>query len=228
VEEGRFTFDNLRKIIYLLISTGAAELLTIALAIVSNISPPFLAVQLLWLNLVTNGIQDIALAFEKGDKTVMQRPPRKPNESIFDKLMISQILVSGLAIAGIVFALWYHLIHNLNYEEAHARTVVMMLMVLLQNFHVLNCRSETRSVFRIPLKNNYVLIAGMMLAQIVHISASYIPGLNTTLQLDPITFAEWIKLIPTAATILVTMEIFKWIRRKTSAPLVYASAHISG
>jgi magnesium-transporting ATPase (P-type) len=216
VEEGRFTFDNLRKIIYLLISTGAAELLTIGLAIFTQLPLPFLAVQLLWLNLVTNGIQDIALAFEKGDKSVMQKPPRKPEESIFDKLMNSQIIISGVFIAGLVFTLWYHLIYNLNYDETHARTVVMMLMVLLQNFHVLNCRSETKSLFKIPLKNNYVLIGGMLLAQVLHISASYIPGLNTTLQLDHITFSEWIKLVPTAASIVVVMEIFKWIRRRTS------------
>jgi magnesium-transporting ATPase (P-type) len=215
VEEGRVTFDNLRKIIYLLISTGAAELLTIALALFTNIPLPFLAVQLLWLNLVTNGIQDIALAFEKGDKSVMQRPPRKPDESIFDKLMNTQILVSGVFIAVVVFALWYHLIYNLQYEELHARTVVMMLMVLLQNFHALNCRSETKSLFRIPLKNNYVLLGGIVLAQLVHISASYIPGLSTALRLDPISFNEWIKLLPTAASIFVVMELFKiWRRRR--------------
>ncbi|RYD92119.1 MAG: ATPase, partial [Sphingobacteriales bacterium] len=214
VEEGRFTFDNLRKIIYLLISTGAAELLTVALAIITNISLPFLAVQLLWLNLVTNGIQDIALAFEKGDKDVMKKPPRKPGESIFDKLMNTQIIISGVVIAGIVFGVWYHLIYNLNYNEKHARTVVMMLMVLLQNFHVLNCRSETRSLFSMPLKNNYMLIGGIVLAQLAHISASYIPGLNTTLNLEPITFNEWILLLPTAVTVLLVMEVFKWIWRR--------------
>lgn len=213
VEEGRFAFDNLRKIIYLLISTGVAALLTIALAIFMNIPLPFLAVQLLWLNLVTNGIQDVALAFEKGDKSVMLKPPRKPGESIFDKLMISEIFISGVFIAGVVFALWYYLIHNLAYTEAHARTVIMMLMVLLQNFHVLNCRSETKSLFSIPLKNNYVLIVGMILAQALHIAASYIPGLNQALQLGHISFNEWIKLVPTAASIVVVMELFKWWRR---------------
>lgn len=215
VEEGRYTFDNLRKIIYLLISTGAAELLTIAMAIFINIPLPFLAVQLLWLNLVTNGIQDIALAFEKGDKAVMQKPPRKPGESIFDPLMNSQIIVSAIAIAGIVFALWYHLVYDLKYHETHARTVVMMLMVLLQNFHVLNCRSETRSVFRVPFKDNYLLITGIMLAQIIHIAASYIPGLRTTLELDPISFGEWLRLVPTAASIVLVMEAFKWVRRRS-------------
>lgn len=217
VEEGRFAFDNLRKIIYLLISTGLAEVLAIGLAIILGMPLPFLAVQLLWLNLVTNGIQDIALAFEKGDMDTMKKPPRKPEERIFDKLMNSQVIVSGVVIAGIVFALWWHLIYNLRYDEAHARTVVMMLMVLLQNFHVLNCRSETKSVFQIPLKNNYVLIGGMILAQLVHISASYLPGLSTTLQLDPITLSEWVKLLPTAAIVLVVMEIFKWIRRKNKS-----------
>jgi magnesium-transporting ATPase (P-type) len=216
VEEGRFTFDNLRKIIYLLISTGAAELLTVALAILTNIPLPFLAVQLLWLNLVTNGIQDIALAFEKGDKSVMQKPPRKPDESIFDKLMNTQIIVSGAFMAGIVFGVWYYLIYHLNYNEQHARTVVMMLMVLLQNFHVLNCRSERKSILKMPLKNNYVLLCGIIVAQLVHISASYIPGLNTTLHLEPITLNEWVLLVPMAASMLVVMEVFKWVWQKRS------------
>ena len=210
VEEGRHTFDNLRKIIYLLISTGAAELIVIGLAIVISIPLPFLAVQLLWLNLVTNGIQDIALAFEKGDASAMKKPPRKPDESIFDKLMNSQIIVSGLFIAGILFALWWHLIYNLNYNEVHARSVVMMLMVLLQNFHVLNCRSETKSLFKMPLKNNYVLLVGILLAQGVHVLATYSP-LAATLQLEPITLTEWLILLPTAATLLGVMEIFKLI-----------------
>ncbi len=214
VEEGRITFDNLRKIIYMLIATGAAELVTVALAILINVPLPFLAIQLLWLNLVTNGIQDMALAFEKGDSSVMLKPPRKPGESIFDKLMNAQIIVSGGFIAGVAFGLWYYLIYVLKYNESHARSVVMMLMVLLQNFHVLNCRSETKSLFKMPLKNNYVLLIGIMTAQLVHIAASYTPGLNATLHLEPITLKEWIQLLPTAASILLVMELFKWTWRR--------------
>ncbi|HEX5153246.1 MAG TPA: HAD-IC family P-type ATPase [Parafilimonas sp.] len=215
VEEGRFTFDNLRKIIYLLISTGLAELLTVALAIIVNVPVPFIAVQLLWLNLVTNGIQDIALSFEKGDKSVMLKPPRKPGESIFDKLMNSEMIISGLTIAGVVFGVWIYLINH-DYDEKHARTMIMMLMVLLQNFHVLNCRSETKSLFHIPIANNYTLIIGVALAQLAHISASYIPGLNNILQLEPIKWREWMMLLPVALSILLVMEIFKWIWRTLS------------
>jgi magnesium-transporting ATPase (P-type) len=215
VEEGRFTFENLRKIIYLLISTGAAELLTVAITIILGLPLPFIAVQLLWLNLVTNGIQDIALAFEKGDPAVMKNKPRKPDESIFDKLMNSQMIVSSLIISAVVFAVWYYLLqlnHN-KAQEVHDRTIIMMLMVLLQNFHALNCRSETKSIFKLPAKNNYVLIIGIIIAQIVHISAAYIPGLNTTLQLEPIKLKEWLILLPAAASIFIGMEIFKWIWR---------------
>ncbi|GAO41890.1 cation-translocating P-type ATPase [Flavihumibacter petaseus] len=211
VEEGRFTFDNLRKIIYLLISTGAAELLTVALSLFLNVPLPFIAVQLLWLNLVTNGIQDIALAFEKGDPQVMHKPPRKPDESIFDKRMNSQIIVSALTIAGVVFGVWLYLMKQPGFNERHGRTVVMMLMVLLQNFHVLNCRSETKSLFRIPLRNNWVLILGIVCAQLLHVSAAYIPGLNSTLQLEPIRMREWLLLLPAAASVLLVMELYKLI-----------------
>ncbi|NCI47108.1 cation-translocating P-type ATPase [Sediminibacterium soli] len=217
VEEGRFTFENLRKIIYLLISTGAAELLTIGIAIILNMPLPFIAVQLLWLNLVTNGIQDIALSFEKGDPTVMTRPPRKPGESIFDALMNSQMIVSGLFIAALVLGIWQYLLST-GFNEKHARTMVMMLMVLVQNFHALNCRSETKSLFQVPVGNNYILVAGIVIAQLVHISAAYIPRLNTILQLEPVKLQEWFLLLPAAASIFAVMELFKWLwRRRTSS-----------
>ncbi|HTF22019.1 MAG TPA: HAD-IC family P-type ATPase, partial [Chryseolinea sp.] len=214
VEEGRITFSNLRKVIYLLISTGAAELAIVALAIIFNLPLPFIAVQLLWLNLVTNGIQDIALSFEKGHGAVMQDPPRKPDESIFDKLMNAQMIVSGLVMAGVLFGAWLFLLESPAYNERHARSIVMMLMVFLQNFHALNCRSETESLFKLPLSNNYTLIVGLIVAQSVHISAAYIPGLNETLQLEPITMREWLILLPAALSILVVMEVFKLSWRK--------------
>lgn len=215
IEEGRFTYSNLRKIIYLLISTGAAELLTIGLALAFMLPLPFLPVQLLWLNLVTNGIQDVALAFEAGEKKVMHMSPRKPDESIFDPLMIKQTLISATVIALLSFGLWYHLLKNLNWEETVARNAVLMLMVLLQNFHAFNCRSETRSVFRIPLSNNYILIFGILAAQGIHILALHIPFMQNLLSLNPIGRKEWILLFFTASLILLTMEVFKlYIRKK--------------
>ena len=214
IEEGRFTYANLRKIIYLLISTGAAELLSIGMALIAGLPLPFLPVQLLWLNLVTNGIQDVALAFEAGEKKVMTQKPRKPDESIFDPLMIKQTLVSASVISIMVFGLWYHLLNNLNYDESTARNLILLLMVLLQNFHALNARSETRSVFRIPLSNNYILIIGILAAQGIHILAMHIPFMQELLSLDPVSGVEWIRLFLTATLILVAMERFKLFYRK--------------
>lgn len=214
VEEGRYTYDNLRKIVYLLISTGAAEILMVAIPIIFGLPLPFIAVQLLWLNLVTNGIQELSLAFEEGDPLSMKKPPRDPNESIFDKLMNRQIIVSAIIMSIITILTWYWLTIQPDYNEIHARTVIMMLMVLIQNFHVLNCRSEIRSIFSLSFSKNNTVIISIILAQLVHIAASYTPGLSDILQLEPITLKEWLFLIPLASLILFAMEIYKYILRK--------------
>ncbi|MCG9971680.1 cation-translocating P-type ATPase [Christiangramia crocea] len=214
IEEGRFTYGNLRKIIYLLISTGAAELIAIGLSLAFQLPLPFLPVQLLWLNLVTNGIQDVALAFEAGEKKAMREPPREPDESIFNRLMVSQTLISATVISLLTFGLWYHLLNHLHWEEFVARNTVLLLMVLLQNFHALNCRSETRSLFKIPLHNNYILILGIIAAQGIHILAMYIPFMQEILSLQPVPRIDWVKLFFTASIIVLVMEIFKMVYKK--------------
>lgn len=214
VEEGRFTYDNLRKIIYLLISTGVAEIALVAIPLLIGMPLPFLAVQLLWLNLVTNGIQDIALAFEKGDPAVMQQPPRPPGESIFDRLMVAEILWSAFVMSAVTIGAWWWMITKNHMNEQHARTILMMLMVMLQNFHVINCRSERRSIFSLPVSHNRFVYFAILAAQIVHISAAFIPGLNDILKLDPIAYHEWMLLVPLALTILLSMEVFKWLTRR--------------
>ena len=106
VEEGRIAYANVRKVVFLLISTGAAELVLFALSLLSGLPLPLLAVQLLWLNLVTNGIQDVALAFEPGEGDELRRPPRRPNERIFNRLMIERVLISALVMGGTAFLLF--------------------------------------------------------------------------------------------------------------------------
>jgi magnesium-transporting ATPase (P-type) len=131
VEEGRFAYDNVRKVIYLLISTGLAEVLMFLASILAALPIPLLAVQLLWLNLVTNGIQDVALAFEGGEPGAMKRKPRKPDEGIFDRRMVRQTILSGVTIGALAFASWYWHIKTLGMDEALSRNAVLLLMVLL-------------------------------------------------------------------------------------------------
>jgi magnesium-transporting ATPase (P-type) len=213
IEEGRFAYDNIRKVTYLLISTGAAEVLLFVLSLISGLPLPLLPVQLLWLNLVTNGIQDVALAFEGGESGAMLRPPRNPKEGIFNKLMIQQTVVSGATMGLVVFANWYLLL-GLGWDEFDARDRLLLVFVLLQNFHVFNCRSERLSAFKVPLTRNYLLVFGVPAAQGIHILSMHIPFMQKLLHIAPISFAEWVVPFVMASSILAAMEIFKHVRAK--------------
>jgi magnesium-transporting ATPase (P-type) len=214
IEEGRFAYDNVRKVTYLLISTGAAEVILFVTAIFAGLPLPMLAVQLLWLNLVTNGIQDVALAFEGGEPGAMKRKPRKPEEKMFDPQMLNQTLVSGLAMGTITFVSWFWLIKVQMMDEASARNIILLLFVFLQNLHVFNCRSENVSAFKIPISRNYILVFGVILAQGIHILSMHLPFMQNLLRINPISFAQWLVLLLLAFIILFIMEGFKLIRKK--------------
>ncbi|MDD4997711.1 MAG: HAD-IC family P-type ATPase, partial [Syntrophales bacterium] len=220
VEEGRFAYDNVRKVIYLLISTGSAEVLMFIASILAGLPIPLLAVQLLWLNLVTNGIEDVALAFEGGEPGAMKRKPRQPEETIFDSQMIGQTLVSGFTIGALAFGFWYWMMAVQAMEEAPARNMVLLLMVLLQNVHVFNCRSETESTFRIPLRRNVILIFGVIAAQGIHVMSMHLPFMQTILATGPVRFTQWLTILALALVILVVMEVFKSIKRQSDDEVV--------
>ncbi|RYD03028.1 hypothetical protein N752_21700 [Desulforamulus aquiferis] len=213
IEEGRYAYDNIRKVIYLLVSAGAASILLFVLALFTGLPIPLLAVQLLWLNLVTNGIQDVALAFEGGEPGAMKRPPRRPNEGVFDPQMIRQTLVSSVAIGIISFGAWFWLLEG-GWPEAEARNMLFLLVVLFGNFHTLNCRSEYISVFKIPFSRNKVLMIGILVALSIHVAAMHIPIMQRVLRVAPISAESWVYLLLTASSILVIMELYKFIIRK--------------
>lgn len=212
IEEGRYAYDNVRKVIYLLISCGAAEIGLFLAALALGLPLPLLAVQILWLNLVTNGIQGMALAFEGGEPGTMDRPPRPPSEGIFNPLMIWQTLISGGVMLAGTLGIWIWLLGS-GYTEAEARNLVLLLMVLFQNYHVFNARSEYESAFRVPLQRNVFLIVGVVAALGLHIAAMYIPFLQGVLDLNPVSLADFGLMAGLAVSILVVMEIFKLIWR---------------
>ena len=214
VEEGRFAYDNVRKVIYLLISTGTAEVVLFIASIIAGLPLPLLAVQLLWLNLVTNGIQDVALAFEGGEPGAMKRKPRRTDEKIFNPLMIQQTLISGLTMGLIAFGFWYFLKNFQGMEETHARNLVLLLMVFMQNIHVFSCRSEKVSAFKVPISRNKILIFGVLIAQGLHILSMQIPFMQNVLRVEPITLFEWAEVLILAVPLLLVMEVFKKIREK--------------
>jgi len=210
VQEGRIIYGNIRKVTYLLISTGFAEVVLFTLALIAGIPLPLLAVQLLWLNLVTNGIQDVALAFEGGEPDSMKKKPRPPSETIINRLMAEETLVSGLYMGVSAFAVWYFLI-AMGVDEPAARNLVLLLMVLLENVHVFNCRSESISAFRIPISRNYFLIIAVIAAQGIHILSMYIPFMQDVLGVAPVTFEEWLIFLGIALVLMAVMEAYKFV-----------------
>lgn len=214
VEEGRYAYANVRKVTLFLISTGFAELLLISAAMLVGLPLPFLAVQLLWLNLVTNGIQDVALAFEAGEKELMEFPPRRPSEGLFNRRMIEQVLLGGGTMAAVCLGAWALLLRS-GRPEPEARNLLLSLMVVMQFFHVLNCRSEYRSVFKVSIRDNRVLAAGMAAAFAVHLAAGLWPPTNSLLRVAPIPAVSWAAMAGVGAVLLVVMELYKRLRLPT-------------
>ncbi|NDW07124.1 cation-translocating P-type ATPase [Jiella pacifica] len=213
IDEGRAAYANIRKVIYLTISTGAAEAVMFLLALAVGLPLPLTAIQLLWLNLVTNGGQDVALAAEGSEPGLLDLPPRSPREPLFDALMLRQTLLSG-GVIGLVSTAAFAWMIAAGWSEFDARNTLLFLMVAFENVHVFNCRSETRSVFRIALAANWPLIGAVVGAQAVHIGAAFTPGLNDLLGLAPLPLSEWLLLIPIAMSVLVVMEFEKLTRRR--------------
>jgi magnesium-transporting ATPase (P-type) len=216
VEEGRIAYANVRKVIFLLISTGAAELVLFTLALLAGLPLPLLAVQLLWLNLVTNGIQDVALAFEPGEGDELRCSPRPPRESIFNRIMIERVMLAALVIGIVAFMLFQWLLER-GFSLDEARNGTLMLMVLFENIHVFNSRSESLSIFRHNPLRNPLLLFGTIAAQLIHITAMYTPWLSDVLQIKPISPQQWIELLGLALIVLVIMELHKVLVRRLAA-----------
>ncbi len=213
IEEGRHAYANVRKVTLLLISTGLAELVLIGLSIAAGLPVPLLAIQILWLNLVTNGIQDVALAFEAGEKRVMNVPPRAPTEGLFNRKMIEQVLLSGLTMVVVCFGAWYAM-NRAGWDETTARSSLLTLLVLMQFYHVLNCRSESTSAFRVPLKNNPILMLGMALAFALHFLATEVPFLQSLLRTESLPIQYWLIYALAGLILLFVLEIYKKVTKR--------------
>jgi len=216
VEQGRIAYANVRKVIFLLISTGAAELVLFVLSMITGLPLPLLAVQLLWLNLVTNGIQDIALAFEPGEGKELDQSPRPPSEAIFNRIMLERVIISALVIGVVAFGLFKWLLDQ-GFSLEQARNSTLLLMVLFENVHVFNCRSETLSVLRHKPLRNQLLLVGTVIAQAVHIGAMYTPWLSDVLGASPVSLGQWLTLLGLAFSVMVVMELHKWVRARLSS-----------
>ncbi|MEX1254073.1 MAG: HAD-IC family P-type ATPase [Dehalococcoidia bacterium] len=219
VEEGRIVFDNVRKVTFFLIATGVGTVLAVLASIIFRFQLPLLPAQLLWLNLVTNGVQDVALAFEPGEKDVLKRPPRPRGEGIISALLWERTGIAGTVMAAGTLLLFLLDTHG-GASIEQARTVALTTMVFFQVFHVGNSRSEHLSAFaKSPFSNRFLFI-GTAIALAIHVGALYLPPTQYVLRVEPLDFWMWPKMIGVALSVIVAVELHKLIRRpnERSAP----------
>jgi len=213
VKEGRGAYSNIRKVSYMLLSCGLAEVLFFCLSIFFNLPMPLVAIQLLWLNIVTDGLQDFALSFEKPEDNVMKEPPRKTSDTLFNKELLTEVLVAGLTIGLIVFGVWTYLIKS-GMDVLVARGYIMALMVFMQNIHVLNCRSERTSAFKISLKKNLWIPVVIICSIILQIVVMEVPLLSNFLNTTSVPLIDMLKLLGFSLIILLVIEVYKYFKRR--------------
>jgi magnesium-transporting ATPase (P-type) len=215
VEEGRIVFANLRKVTFFLLSTGFGEVLTVLVALAVGWPLPFVAAQILWINLVTNGVQDVALAFEPGEPGLLSRPPRPAREGLITWRLLERLAAIGaLLAAGTLFTFWWTL--RGTGDLAVARTAAMTQMVTFQFFHVFNCRSLDRSLLRIPLDNRFLFVS-CTAAALAHVAAVHWRPLQAVLRTAPLDAATWGLVVVVGSAVIVGGELDKvwnrWRRR---------------
>lgn len=207
IKHGRIAYSNIRKIVYLLLSCGVAEVLFFIFAIMANLPIPLVAIQILWLNVVTDGLQDMALSFENHEDGILEEKVSSPEDNIFNKDLLFEVLISGLTIGIVVFGLWIFLM-NKNTDLTLARTYILTLMVFMQNIHVLNCRSEKRSTFSMPLNNKFLIfsIVGSIIIQVIAIEVDIFAKF---LQITKIPLWHILGLFMMSLPLLIIMEVYK-------------------
>lgn len=212
VKEGRVVFENIRKVTLFLLSTGLAQIILIYASLLLLMPLPLLPAMILWLNLVTNGLQDVALAFEPGEEGIIKCPPRHKDEPVISRLMAERLAIIGIVIAaGTLFTFNWAL--ERGYGLDHARTVALSTIVLFQLFNVFNVRSERTSILRISLMSNKFLFFSVVASIFAQLAIVYLAPLQFVFRTAPLDATDWAVAALVAVSVLAVVEIEKALRR---------------
>ncbi len=207
VEQGRIIYDNIRKFMRFMISSNFDEMLVITIFALAGLPVPFIPVMILWLNLVTDGGPAIALSMDVPKDDLMSKPPRDPKEGVLHGMrlfILAYVVLQSTTMAGTFY--WKYVVQGATLEVA--RTVTFMQICMFEILVVWNCRSETQSVFRTGLDNQY-LLASTLLGGLLTISLCYVPIFQNIFHTVPISIRDWIWVFSTSLLgLLVLPEIF--------------------
>jgi P-type Ca2+ transporter type 2C len=211
VKEGRRIYDNIRKFVKYIMTCNSAEIWTIFLAPLIGLPIPLLPIHILWINLVTDGLPGLALAAEKTEKDVMQRPPRRTNESLFAHGMAYHIGWVGLLMAAVTLGTQALATH---YHNDHWQTMVFTVLSLAQLGHVMAIRSEKEFLLKLGLLSNPQLLVIVFLTFLLQVSVIYLPFANKILKTTPLSLNELLLCIAVSAVVFHAVEVEKWVKKK--------------
>ncbi len=210
VKHGRKVFDNILKFIKYIMTGNSGEIWAIFLAPFFMLPIPLLAIHILWINLVTDGLPGLALASEPADVNIMKRPPRKPQENIFSNGMGRHILWVGFLMGITTLGIQYWAINS---ENSHWQTMAFTVLCISQMGHVMAIRSERESLFKIGLFSNKPLLGALFLTVILQLMLIYVPFFNTVFKTQPLSIYELAITIVVSSIIFWAVETEKWIIR---------------
>ena len=208
VEQGRVIYSNIRKFVYFLLSCNIAEIMTIFLAILFGWSSPLKAIQLLWLNLISDGAPALALGMEKGEPDLMDRPPRDPEEPILNRYMQQGIAIQTVAIAGVtLFAYWIGL---RNFPEM-AQTMAFVTLSFSELVRAFTARSERYPVLKMGVFNSKYMNLAVLSSIFLLLIVIYIPFLQRVFETVPLMWEQWRYILPLLIVPAIFAEVFKLV-----------------
>ena len=219
VKQGRNIYDNIKKAIHFLISTNIGEIVTIFFGLVLGIKSPLLAIQLLWINLVTDSLPAIALGLEKEEENIMSRLPRNPKKNLFADGLWWKIIIEG-AMLGI-FTLSAFSIGNRLYSVEVGRTMAFLTLGILELVHSFNIKSE-ESIFKIGVLENKYLVGALVLGVILQVIVVVVSPLAQVFSLVPLTGIQWLYTVLIAIAPIPIVEIQKAVNGYKFGRVVYA------
>lgn len=210
VKEGRVILDNIKKVAAYLLSTGLTEIILVGLALVFGLPLPILAVQILWVNLIQEGLPALALALDPASRRIMEDPPPAVNRPIIDGLVRSLIgAVSG--IGAVTLFLMFIFFKSFSEGISYARSAMFAALGISTLFFAFSMRNLKRPIWQIPFFENKYLLASLALGLMVVAAAVYLPPLQFLLGLKPIGFLEWVIILGAGFINLILVEAVKWV-----------------
>ena len=218
VKQGRNIFDNIKKAIHFLIATNIGEIVTIFVGLLLGVKSPLLAIQLLWVNLVTDSLPAIALGLEPPEKNIMNRPPRDAKKSIFADGLMGRIVIEGFMIG--MFTIFAFFIGNKYYGIEVARTMAFISLGMLELIHSFNVKSE-ESIFKVGLFENKYLLGAFVLGTVLQVGIICVPSLAEIFKLTQLNTTQWLIIVAISVAPVIIIEIQKKFNELKFGKVVY-------